>query len=219
MPERIEAFNNNCTLVAVKFVLNGTKTDDEILAAFREQGYVDNHGMRHNQWTDAAANLGLNLVKVKIPRKEGKYVLARREDSWGDEMTVRRWVPGRYTLAEFCKDHPYGTFLVSLKWHAVVVTDGKLWDPNCAQQTMARGVEAAKEVINAPEIKISGKITWVPAGKIGSQTWERRATARAYIDAMGGAGVDAEELITKTKYTRADYDWDVKRGNLRFKQD
>lgn len=217
MSERIEAFNNNCTLVAVKFVLNGTKTDDELLAAFRKEGYVDNEGMTHIRWTTAATHLGLQLAKVKIPQREGKYVTQNRRDSYGDWDLVHRWVPGRYTLAEFCKDHPYGTFFVSLRAHAVVVTDGKLWDPNCVSQTMARGVVAAQEVLNAPTIKIGGPITWIPPGKVGTQTWDRRATARAYIDAMG-RGVEAEELIAKTKYTKADYEWDLKRGNLKFEQ-
>lgn len=225
MAERIEAFNNNCTLVAVKFVLNGTKTDDELLAAFRAEGYIDNHGMRHERWTGAAERLGLQLEKVKIPRKEGKYVRQIRATLWDDQDLVQRWVPGRYTLAEFCRDHPVGTFFVSLRAHAVVVTNGKLWDPNCANQTMARGVEAAKRVINAPEIKVGGAIKWIPRGKAGSKTGARRASALAYIkkceDVNMGERVfypDAEELIANSDYTRADYEWDLARGNIRFVQ-
>lgn len=36
--------------------------------------------------------------------------------------------PDCYSVQEFCKDHPNGTFVVALSGHVVTVKDGKLYD-------------------------------------------------------------------------------------------
>ncbi|AAT69521.1 gp45 [Alphaproteobacteria phage PhiJL001] len=210
--EKIESFNNNCTLVAVKAVMNGTKTDDEILAAFRGRGYEDNQGMTHSKWTGAARDLGLSLRSVALPRRGYKWV---SYTSWHGEEWERR-VRVKYTLKEFCEAHPRGVFLVSVPGHAFVVVHGQVWDPNCVHQTMARHVEAVKEVLNPPlnEICHDGKIRSLRTGRVGSKSFQRRWSAVAYIQEHGPQ--TGETLVRETEYTQADFEFDKKRGNLRY---
>jgi len=209
--ERIEAFNNNCTLVAVKAVMAGTADDTAILAAFREEGYVNNQGMTHYRWTNAAKRLGLELETVKIPRRDGKYVC--RENRWGELKEV--YVSGRYTITEFCKDNPVGVFFVSLATHAIVIVDGKIHDPNCIWNGTGRGVKQVKRVLNSPLQAVpEGKISTLKLGKPMTKGFERRSDALMYIREHGPQFI--EILIRETSYTKADGAWDVKRGNLRY---
>lgn len=215
--ERIESFNNNCTLVAVKAVLNGTKTDEEILEAFRGRGYVDNDGMVHSKWTGAAEDLGLELEKVNVKRSGTKFYTRADRYGW-DEQTYAKY--GRQTLASFAKEHPHGVYFVSTVDHALVLVDGQIWDPNCVFSGMTRGVVAAKKVVNSPLKDIpTTKICYIKSGRVGTKSWERRSAANSYIDAMGlrGSGMDPAEVIANTPYTRADYEYDKERGNIRWK--
>lgn len=36
--------------------------------------------------------------------------------------------PNCYTVAEFCRDHPSGTYVLALSGHVVCVVDGDWWD-------------------------------------------------------------------------------------------
>ena len=174
MSERIEAFGNNCTLVAVKSVLNGTKTDEEILMAFRDEGYVDNRGMTHLKWTTAAKRLGLELETVRLPKREFYY--KNHTNYWGERFKI--YVQKRYTLREFCKDNPEGVFFISTRNHALVIVDGCIWDPNCVGSSMARGVEAAKRVLNSPLKRVTtGKIQRLNMGQTITKSWYRRESA------------------------------------------
>lgn len=215
--EKIEAFNNNCTLVAVKSVLNGSRSDAEILAAFREEGYVDNRGMTHSRWTNAAARLGLELETVKITRpRGGKWMRRRHPWQWEDEEPeIEYYKRAQYTLAQFCKDNPVGTFFVSLHRHAIVVVDGMVWDPNCVFSGMSRGVEAAKLVKNSPLKRITGgRIRSLKIGRGASG--KRRLSALNHLTQHGPT--TGRELVANTEYTQADLDWDEKRGNLVYER-
>lgn len=211
MKERIETFSNNCTLVAVKSVLNGTKTDDEILAAFREENYRDNQGMTHHRWTSAAERLGLKLEKVKLEKPRGTW--QEYEDPyWGG--TRERYIRGKVTIGQFCKLHPEGVFFISTVDHALVIVNGSVWDQNCVSSGLGRAVESAKRVLNSPLQEIEDRpISWIKRGRFGTDSYYRRASAMAHISNNGPCSW--QELVEETQYTEADHRFDKRRGNLK----
>ena len=225
MNQSIKNYANNCTLVALQHVLADTVTDQEIVDAALNRGWVPGKGMTHYQYTRVGQDLGLRLKSVELPRYASKAVHYKRYDPvWDEHYDATRWVTKRVTLAEFCKMHPKGVFFVSTRTHALVVRDGVVWDPNCASSTMGRGVESADEVLNPPEWVSPTRICWLPPGKRGTKTHERRQSALLYIKnydplaPMGSAQryPTAEEIIANTAYTKADYEWDLARGSLRY---
>ena len=212
MKERLESFGNNCTLVAVKAVLNGTRSDDEILRAFRGRGYVDNRGMYCKQWHQAARDLGLELAKVVLPKAEGRWVTS--SDRWGEEKQSLRI--RRETIGEFARRHPEGVYFISTVDHALVLVDGQVWDPNCVTSGVGRGIVKAMKVLNSPLQRIpEGRIVDIKLGRKGTASWERRVHAVDLLNCRCG-GLLAEDLIRMTRYTRSDYEYDKKRGNIRY---
>lgn len=186
---QIEAFGNNCTLVAVKFVLNGTKTDEEIVEAFRQHKYVDNSGMYTRDWHKAAVTLGLELTDLEYSYK--------------------------HTVSTFVKEHKKGVFFVTTMQHAFVIIDGHVWDPNCTASGMSRRVRKWVEVKNSPRKSIPDrKIKNIVIRHTFSKAGERRMSALRYIFRNGPT--DPLTLIKETDYTKADYNFDKKRGNLSY---
>lgn len=57
-------------------------------------------------------------------------------DTWGAYLNrlgyIRRGIPDTcpfcYTVKDFCKDHPVGTYLLALDQHVVAVKDGNYYD-------------------------------------------------------------------------------------------
>ena len=186
---QIETYANNCTLVAVKFVLNGTKTDEEILAAFRQHGYVDNDGMYTRAWHAAAVTLGLELSDLKYSYSS--------------------------TVADFIKTYKKGIFFVSTRGHSFVIVDGHVWDPNCISEGLSRRVYKWAEVKNSPRKSIpESKIREIVIRHRHSKAGQRRYQALLYIHHNGPT--DPLTLFKETPYTKADYNFDKKRGNIRY---
>jgi hypothetical protein len=216
----IESYHNNCTLVAVKLMAQGRHTDEEILTAFRANGYKDDDGMSHYKWTKAAADLGFELETVKIPRPKGsKYITYDNDYAWWGEVT-RRVDHGKYTLAQFIKDNPQGDFFISVVGHALCVRDGRVMDPNCRSSSLSRRVTGAKRVLNAPARLADGRRLeiLVLKGKWDSAARARRAAAwqwcENYKATHGGQAPLLEDVLENTPLTKADVNWDLKRGRM-----
>jgi len=187
---QIDKFNNNCTLIAVReFTHHG---EDAILSAFRDNDYRENHGMYHHKWTRAATQLGLDLQK--IPYSE-IYNL---------------------TLAAFLKKFPEGDFFVTISGHAFNVRNGRVIDPNTGGKTRAR-VQTAERVLNAKQPKTGTRFKmerWPGWGKSAAKARRREAYhfVRTHTIENDRRLPEAKDVIANTSYTKADLNWDVKRG-------
>lgn len=203
MYDKISDFNNNCTLVAVKEV---TQMDDAvILEAFKRHGYVENKGMKHDAWTTAASELGMQLEVI------------RTELNW--------YADGRYgymTLGQFIKANPVGVFFISVSRHAFVVRDGKVVDHNQRYRLgLRREVRRAKRVLNAPAIaaKETGgyvKVNIQPrfAKRVGTASWQRYLNMTLFL--AHNATATPEEIFANTDYTKADFAHDIKKGLISY---
>lgn len=202
--ETIASKGNNCTLVAVKEV--SRKPDEEIFKAFRKNGYRDNQGMYNTQWTKAAMDLGLQLEKVEV--------IARNTDN--GYLTY-----ARNTLNDFLRAHKKGTFLLSVRGHALAVRDGRVVDHNKRDGAgLRRGVMAAWRVINAPVVAVmaTGKLmVRVPsyrAKQKGTASHDRYFLMAQYLHNNPEAKI--QDIIKNTPYTKADYNHDLKRGLIAY---
>lgn len=213
MSEKIEAFSQNCTLVAVKAVLAGTKTDAEILVAFRNNNYKNNQGMYPRDWHKAARELGLELTGIKLPISEGKFVW---RENWRGDL-VERWVGAKYTLAKFIRDNPKGVFLVSTPGHALTIVDGAIHDPNMPRSTTRRTVRIANKVENSPLKSVSGarQVKWIAAScGVNTGVGQRRREANQYLTLNGPC--HGKTLVANTSYRAGDLRWDHQKGNLMY---
>ena len=74
--------------------------------------------------------------------------------SWGKYLqalgyrrgTLPNTCPDCYTIQEFCRDHPAGTYVVCTGDHAVCVKDGDIWDAWDSSQEVAVYYWQKKEV-------------------------------------------------------------------------
>ncbi len=183
-----EGTPNNCTLVAVKAVLAGIKTDDEIADAFRAQGWVPGSGMPNADWIRAANSLGLITQAIN--------------------MTYGITVHGVLRHLE------HGTFFVSNINHAMAVFDGNLWDPNCFHEPNRKPVTFIHQVMNPPMRPEPEIMESIKPKSPNSKSWGRWNSAMLHIQANGPTHY--EDLIAATEYTAADYRWDKKRGNILY---
>lgn len=220
MEEQISRFRNNCTLVAIKEVTR--KPDAEIIQAARKNGYVNDKGMRNSQWINAARQLGLELkeVAIKPDGAHGRLVQYERYNSYYDQhMTCQRWLSPNFTLGEFIKEYPKGTFLISVMGHALVVRDGKVVDHNrWGNFGFRRRMVSAHLVLNPPELKIE----FTPYLMIPRKAVKRRGTAAymRFIEAIeylnSQPNVTIEMLTKNTKYTYADFKHDFAKGIVAY---
>ena len=67
------------------------------------------------------------------------------DKAWGEllhRMGFRRyaapdWYPGRYTVRDFCLEHPHGEYFVCPRQHVAAVIDGQVWDSwDCLNSTV-----------------------------------------------------------------------------------
>lgn len=196
--DKISDLDNNCTLRAVKEV--SRQEDAAIIAAFKKHGYRPNKGMRHDNWTAAARDLGLELEEIRTRYNPG---------------IDQRY--GCMSLAQFIKRNPMGTFFVSVSAHALVVRDGKVVDGG--QLRLRRKVKRAKKVLNAPAIVAAtvarGFTINTRVGKRhGTDSWYRYGEFTAYVANNPSATV--ADVLANTSYTKADFTHDVKKGFISY---
>ena len=224
---KIDALTNNCTLVAVREVTR--LPDADILKVFREFGYKDNEGMPTSEWTAAAKKLGLKLERVNT-RKEGlssrrsvavknPYYIRDLDDNINHYRTID---PGKFTLADFCREYKRGVYFVVVSGHALVVRNGKVVDHNYTYTLgMRRRVVRAFRVHNPPEVteKLSPyiKVVKISAKRPGTKAWDRLWDATEYIRRKGE--VTKNELLLCTSYTLLDFNHDMKKGIIAYKEE
>lgn len=187
---QIDKFNNNCTLVAVREFSDAT--EDQILAAFRANDFIANRGMYHHKWIKAATDLGLRVSKLSYQQINGM------------------------TVAAFCKKFNEGDFFVTISGHALNIRDGRVIDTNTGGKARAR-VRTAELVHNAKPAE-SGE-RFVMERFPG---WSKSAAKNRRRDAYHWAAEysrnndrrlpTADEVVSNTSYSKADLNWDVKRG-------
>ena len=197
--ELIAHKRNNCVLVALR-ELTG-KPDAEIFAAVRKHGYRDNRGMYVENYFAAAKDLGLKMTEEK-----------RRWDlvpSGGDR--------GKMTLRDFVRAFPKGVFLVRTWGHALVVRDGAVVDPNWRRRAgLGRGIVGAAEIFNAHRSELKGHVVMVRP-HIRRRTPGARERWAKVVDLLRREGdVTPERLLRETGFHKIDFEWDLKRGNLKM---
>lgn len=57
-------------------------------------------------------------------RYGGEYLYRRGFDRY----SVRNTCPNCYTVQDFCRDHPYGTYILKTHGHVVAVVNGDYYD-------------------------------------------------------------------------------------------
>ena len=105
--------------------------------------------MTEKELRNAILEIGYNAEKNGTPRVSLKILMDAIPQV--DENSLRRSImylkdkgftrhiipdtcPDCYTLEDFCREHPNGTFIVVLSGHVVTVVDGKAydsWDSSC----------------------------------------------------------------------------------------
>jgi hypothetical protein len=194
MPESIACFTNNCTLVAVK-ELTG-RSDDDILTAFRNHGYIENDGCYAQTYLNALKELGYDPQGVR--------------SFWG--ATVKFFLKNCDRTA---------TYLVRTSGHAFVIRKGVVVDPNYRRRGAARILRGAWLIPNAHEPEVGDRVRFVRspwnAKRFGTKSYARYAKAHHYAGTMWDEyrkRPTAEELIANTEYTRADLKYDLDAGHV-----
>lgn len=215
-PTKIDGIYNNCTLVAIR-ELTG-RADQEIIDEMLRQKWTPGQGALDSQYTRALRNLGCDLGEKRYLALEGRTV------------GVRAPTHKRPTLAQFCRVHSDGVWLVSTGSHAFVVRDGRVVDPNLDHTLGARRrILRAWEVKNPapsqylrkrplslegdPMVRFHGR----HHRRVGSKSYVREYSALCYLRDTHGdyrKPVRLSEILEKTFYTEADAKWDVRRGRL-----
>lgn len=92
----------------------------------------------HTTW-DAVA-VDLSMIQIQ------EHNMQNSDEVWGKYLAVngfRRGVipdtcPHCYTLRDFCRDHPIGTYVVATGEHVVAVIDGNYYDTADTGQSVIR---------------------------------------------------------------------------------
>lgn len=79
-------------------------------------------------WETAYAKLMLaGYAMGDLPSADSVWGAVLRQNGFYREA-VKNTCPDCYTAAEFCKDHPEGTFVLAFGGHVATVVDGNLYD-------------------------------------------------------------------------------------------
>lgn len=79
-------------------------------------------------WEQAYAKLAKNgFLMGDMPSSNSVFGSVLRENGFKRE-TIPNECPDCYTLAEFARDHPEGTYVVGMSGHVAAVIDGTIYD-------------------------------------------------------------------------------------------
>jgi hypothetical protein len=79
-------------------------------------------------WEQAYARLTLNgFLMGDIPSSDIVWGSVLRQNGFR-RSTVPNTCPDCYTVSDFCRDHPDGTFVIKSEGHVATVVDGDLYD-------------------------------------------------------------------------------------------
>lgn len=79
-------------------------------------------------WQDVYTGLcDVGLEMCDMPSANVVWGAYLREHGF-DRYVIPNDCPDCYTVADFCTDNPYGTFILALSGHVVCVIDGTLYD-------------------------------------------------------------------------------------------
>lgn len=200
MEMKIHEMRNNCSLVALQ-EMSG-KADAEIFAAVRKHGYRDNRGMYTEHYHRAAVDLGLELGPERY---------------WFDLTKVEGRVSSALTVRKVVKMFPAGAFFVKTNRHVMVVRDGVVRDPNWGRRAgMARKVYSVTEVRN-PHVPVVRGLVALARPHVRRRTLAARERWFRVVHFLSTAGACApERLLHETGYPKRDFEWDLKRGNLKI---
>lgn len=148
----INRLRNNCTLVAVQEITH--EDDAKIINAFLARGYKKGRGTVAPVYLGVLEDLGYAYEEVDTvnPGRKPKWGTKNHRTWWGEEREVRTYYHARkyLTVSQFCRKHEFGTFLVRVDGHALVVRNGRMIDPNHVRSSgMKRRVKGAWRITNA----------------------------------------------------------------------
>lgn len=202
MTEAIINFKNNCSLRLAQALTD--KSDEEILRAYRAQGYVDNVGMRRAPIIRALEDLGLEIAAPTYP------MTAQQR---GMEI-----IPMNSSVANVRDAYPNGTYIVFTRNHVLALVDGILVDLNLgAAQTRAKVTSMCRVKNPLPKKEVEGRMVFnsYPKGRPGP-TLRRRRDAYTYCTNYqlenGGNNPMASDVYENTLYEENDFFTDQKRG-------
>ena len=79
-------------------------------------------------WVDTYLDLCLmGMIMADMPSANSVTTAYLRNKGF-QRKTVPDSCPNCYTIADFCKDHPKGTYIIGTGSHLTTVIDGDLWD-------------------------------------------------------------------------------------------
>ena len=79
-------------------------------------------------WVDTYLNLCLlGMVMADMPSANSVTTAYLRNKGF-HRRTIPDDCPDCYTIEDFCKDHPKGTYIIGTGSHLTTVIDGDLWD-------------------------------------------------------------------------------------------
>ena len=79
-------------------------------------------------WVDTYLDLCLlGMVMADMPSANSVTTAYLRNKGF-QRKTIPDSCPNCYTIADFCKDHPKGTYIIGTGSHLTTVIDGDLWD-------------------------------------------------------------------------------------------
>jgi hypothetical protein len=145
----IRGFKKNCGLVALQ--LASGKSDAEVIAAAvataRAYRWKPGRGMYLGHVVEAFAALGvtgreMDSKETDEPLKKGRE--RPRSSGFGWHNKNRWW--HKVTVSGFAVYYPFGTYVVMVPGHLLVMRDGKMLDPNVPRGTRRRRVIAALQV-------------------------------------------------------------------------
>ena len=79
-------------------------------------------------WVDTYLDLCLmGMVMADMPSSNSVTAAYLKKNGFR-RRTIPDDCPDCYTIADFCKDHPKGTYIIGTGSHLTTVIDGDLWD-------------------------------------------------------------------------------------------
>lgn len=121
--EIIGSKDSNCVLVAFKNTCSWLDEQHIIDVGVSNKFYDPQFGVLHVLMEKYMDYLG--ILYKRVPKKEMN------------------------TIHRFAKEHPTGVYLLQVHGHALVLNNGKIWDPNLQNYGIQRPVENAHLILNS----------------------------------------------------------------------
>ncbi len=189
-------YEDNCALMAVHAVAHNIASEAAIINAFIVMGWRESGGgIFRKDWLEAARHIGLSLGPQKIPRQHS---------------TMRGM-----TLDELRAKFKKGTYLISVKGHALCMFDGQIWDQSQFDKGTRRRVVEYCEVLNPapkPDFKY---VKAIRRRRAKGKALKRWMTAQRVFERFSPF-VDKQKLLEYSDYTQEDWTDDLNRGYILF---